>query len=78
MAAKFSKLTHKIATQLHLVAESCTRWPVQKLLDTYDCVAIPWIAEAMLLECLENKVRSRTSKQGKWIMFKFPSNSSWL
>jgi hypothetical protein len=24
MAAKFTKLTHKIAIQLHLVAESCT------------------------------------------------------
>jgi hypothetical protein len=40
MAAKVTKLTHKIATQLHLVAESCTicssrsRRPVRKLLDT--------------------------------------------
>jgi hypothetical protein len=40
MAAKLTRLTHKIAIQLHLVAESCTvcssrcRWPVQKLLDT--------------------------------------------
>jgi hypothetical protein len=39
MAAKFTILTHKIAIQLHLVAESCTicssrsRWPVRKLLD---------------------------------------------
>jgi len=40
MAAKFTRLTHKIAIQLHLVAESCTicstrcRRPVRKLLDT--------------------------------------------
>jgi hypothetical protein len=37
MAAKLTRLTHKIAIQLHLVAESCTicssrsRWPVRKL-----------------------------------------------
>jgi hypothetical protein len=40
MAAKLTRLTYRIAIQLHLVAESCTicsshsRWPVQKLLDT--------------------------------------------
>jgi hypothetical protein len=40
MAAKLTKMTHKIAIQLHLVAESCTicsshsRRLVQKLLDT--------------------------------------------
>jgi hypothetical protein len=40
MAAKLTTVTHKIATQLHLVAESCTicssrsRRPVRKLLDT--------------------------------------------
>jgi hypothetical protein len=39
MAAKLTRLTHKIAIQLHLVSESCTirssrsRWPVRKLLD---------------------------------------------
>jgi len=40
MVAKLTKLTHKIAILLHLVAESYTicschsRWPVQKVLDT--------------------------------------------
>jgi hypothetical protein len=40
MAAKLTGLTHKIAIQLHLVAESCIicssrfRRPVRKLLDT--------------------------------------------
>jgi len=40
MTAKLTRLTHKIAIQLHLVAESCiiysscSRWPVRKLLDT--------------------------------------------
>jgi hypothetical protein len=39
MAAKLTRLTHKIEIQLHLVAESCiicssrSRWPVWKLLD---------------------------------------------
>jgi len=40
MAAELTRLTHKIAIQLHLVAESCTirsshsMRPVRKLLDT--------------------------------------------
>jgi len=40
MVAKLTRLTHKIALQLHLVAESCTvfnsrfRRPVRKLFDT--------------------------------------------
>jgi len=40
MAAKLTRLTHKIAIRLHLVAESCTisssrsRMSVLKLLDT--------------------------------------------
>jgi len=40
MAVKFSRVTHKIAIQLHLVAQNCTicssrsRRPVRKLLVT--------------------------------------------
>jgi hypothetical protein len=40
MAAKPTRLTHKIAIQMHLVSENCTicssryRQPVRKLLDT--------------------------------------------
>jgi hypothetical protein len=40
MAAKLTRLTHKIAIQLHLVSESCTicsshsRRPVRELFDT--------------------------------------------
>jgi len=40
MAEKLNRLTHNIAIQLNLVAESCTicssnsRWRVRKLLDT--------------------------------------------
>jgi hypothetical protein len=43
MAAKLTRLTHKIAIYLHLVAESYTicssrvRRPVRKLLDTPSC-----------------------------------------
>jgi hypothetical protein len=46
MAAKLTRLTHKIAIQLHLVAESCSicssrsRRPVRKLLDTSSCILI--------------------------------------
>jgi hypothetical protein len=45
MAAKLTRLTHKIGIQLHLVEESCTicssrsRRPVRKLLDTPSYVA---------------------------------------
>jgi hypothetical protein len=45
MATKLTRTTHKIAIQLHLVAESCTicssrsRHPVRKLLDTPSYVA---------------------------------------
>jgi hypothetical protein len=47
MTAKLTRLTHKIAIQLHLVAESCaicrsrSRQPVRKLLDTpsYDAMS---------------------------------------
>jgi hypothetical protein len=41
MAAELTRLNHKIAIQLHLVAESCTicnsrsKRPVRKLLDTH-------------------------------------------
>jgi len=31
MAAKLSRMTHKTATQLHLVAESCTIFDLQTL-----------------------------------------------
>jgi hypothetical protein len=46
MAAKLTRLTHKIAIQLQLVAQSCTicscrsRWPVLKLFDTPSYVAM--------------------------------------
>jgi hypothetical protein len=51
MAAKLNTLTHKIAIQLHPVAESCTIWssrsrrPVRKLLDTpsYDISPLVFI-----------------------------------
>jgi hypothetical protein len=50
MAVKLVRLIHKIAIQLHLVAESCTiyssrsRWPVRKLLDTpsFSSYAMIW------------------------------------
>jgi hypothetical protein len=56
MATKLTRLAHKIAVQLLLVAESCTicssraRWPVRKLLGTpsysdavgYQRFGLPW------------------------------------
>jgi hypothetical protein len=48
MAAKLTRLIHKIAIQLHLVAESCTIWssrsrrPVRKLLDTLSFTSVIW------------------------------------
>jgi hypothetical protein len=46
MAAKLTRLTHKIAIKLQLVAESCTtcssrsRRPVRKVLDTTSCARV--------------------------------------
>jgi len=64
MAAKLTRLTHKIAIQLHLVALSCTisssrsRRPVRKLLDTLsyigvtcECVIYIWSAFCAFLFC---------------------------
>jgi hypothetical protein len=55
MAAKLTRLTHKIAIQLHLVAESCSfrsRRPVRKLLDTpsYVITTVPY--SIRFLNCL--------------------------
>jgi len=48
MTAKFTRLTHKIAIQLHLMAVSCTtcssrsRRPVRKLLDSPSYNSFSW------------------------------------
>jgi hypothetical protein len=70
MASKFTRLTHKIAIQLNLVAESCTicsshsRRPVRKLLDTPSyievrCVAygLPWLNKDSLKERTEEDIK---------------------
>jgi hypothetical protein len=59
MAAKLTRLTHKIAILLFLVAESCiicssrSRQPVRKLLDTPSrcCVRVPTFHMSMLPAC---------------------------
>jgi hypothetical protein len=62
MAARFTRLTHKIAIQPHLVADSCTicsshsRRPVQKLL-----VTPSYINEPLLFVC--------PSPDYKWLIF---------
>jgi len=49
IAAKLTRLTHKIAIQLPLVAESCTicsshsKWPIGKLLDTPSYVICAYV-----------------------------------
>jgi hypothetical protein len=54
MAAKLTRMTHKVAIQLHLVAESCTicssrsRRPVRKLLNTPSCVFV-WEIEYWMI-----------------------------
>jgi len=58
MAAKLTRLTHKIATQLYVLAESCTicssrtRRPVRKLLDTPSCFLCS--AECLRAHCFMN------------------------
>jgi len=53
MVTKLTRLTHKIAIQLHLVAESCaicsscSRRSVQKLLDTPSCVPSVYVCSSM-------------------------------
>jgi hypothetical protein len=53
MTAKLTRLTHKIAIQLRLVAESCTvcssrsRRPVRKLLDTPSYCFITWKGKSL-------------------------------
>jgi hypothetical protein len=62
MAEKLTKLTHKMATQLYLVADSCvicssrSRWPVRKLLDTPSYVynILPRVSPLFLFRCRIN------------------------
>jgi hypothetical protein len=64
MAAKLTRLTHKIAIQLHLVAERCTicssrsRRPVRKLLDT-PSYTTHWCSD----KCTQNFVAKREGRR---------------
>jgi len=55
MAAKLTRLIHKIAIQLHLVSENSTtcssraRLPVRKLLDTLSYVTFSWHIKNMAI-----------------------------
>jgi len=68
MAAKFTRLTHKIATQLHLVAEisticsSCFGRPVRKLLDAPSYTEV---GNAKYSECYLKSVAVKTLKRFK-------------
>jgi len=59
MAAKLTRLTHKIAIQMHLVAQNCTicssrsRRPARKLLDTAS-----YMEPNGLLPCLKQPTTS--------------------
>jgi hypothetical protein len=63
MAAKLTRLTHNIAIQLHLVAESCiicssrSKLPVRKLLDTPSYIQI--------------QMKSRMHKWATWQLLQF-------
>jgi hypothetical protein len=62
MAAKLTRLAHKIAIQLRLVAESCTicssrsSWPVRELLDTHTCVHMCVSGDRVLLPFVKHWV----------------------
>jgi hypothetical protein len=68
MAAKLSRLTHKIAIQLNLVADSCTIWgsrsrrPVRKLLVTasYVCTFL------IVITVLYYPIMPKRQKSGLW------------
>jgi len=57
MAAKLTRVTHKIAIQLHLVAKGCTicssrsRRPVRKRLDTPSYIAEYKVTDTALPTC---------------------------
>jgi len=59
MAVKRTRMTHKIAIQLHLMAERCTIWssryrrPFRKLLDTPSYLYY-WAISAILLQVAWN------------------------
>jgi hypothetical protein len=75
MAAKLTRLTHKIAIQLHLVAESCTicssrsRRPVQKLLNTPSYLPFPECVNDFIhvrrVICHHRMVRHQVADGGK-------------
>jgi hypothetical protein len=78
MAAKLTRLTHKIVIQLHLVAENCTicssrfRRPVRKLLDipTYIQIYI------FICKCIDRVPKNSTEVHSK-IDFKFYLHRLW-
>jgi hypothetical protein len=73
MAAKLTRLAHKIAIQLHLVAESCTicsslsRRPVLKLLDTTSytltTINIRWEATQRIMAAKLNRLTHKIAIQ---------------
>jgi len=75
LAAKLTRLTHKIARQLHLVPESCTmcssrsRRPVRKLLDTLSYNLRPasghlkWITGSHRLSLVDIRYLSNITQQ---------------
>jgi hypothetical protein len=67
MAVKLTRLTHKIAIQLHLVAESCTiyssrpRRPVRKLFDTLSCVDFREVSYKGVKRVTQDRVQWRAA-----------------
>jgi hypothetical protein len=61
MAAKLTRLTYKIAIQLHLVAESCTicsslsRRPVRKLLDTLSYLVPAYVTRLSFVSAMSGE-----------------------
>jgi hypothetical protein len=73
MAAKLTRLTHKIAMQLHLVAESCTsrsRRPVRELLDTPSYISHNYSRNDVCLH-VSAYIRGKVKVKGKVVPVRF-------
>jgi hypothetical protein len=90
MAAKLTRLTHKIAMQLHLVAESCTicsslsRQPARKLLDTLSymcvcmCVCTYYVCTYVRMPWWWRTCRSVDGKRKRVLCMKLPKMANTL
>jgi len=80
MIAKLTRLTHKMATQLRLVADSCTfctsrsRRPVRKLLDTpsYWISCVPFLKSWQLNSSQRAELKKKPNVESNPLVHLFP------